>query len=203
MVVENAPGVGGWGGSCTCPDGSVFQVGDLNDYCGSLACVNGQAGTCNEDEGAWSSRSVTCDTSINMEIDGGRRLQPSSDGPTPAPPQIPKIVEVKYTAEGDISDYIEMKSQIAHMMAQQLNLAPYMVELHLEAGSVLLHFIIKAATMAMAREIKEMFHSDMWMDPNTVSANLGLPCEQAAAGMRRYESPIGSRRCGVPRRRPS
>merc|ERR1712138_246870 len=26
QVIENAVGVGGWGGLCTCPDGSAYQV---------------------------------------------------------------------------------------------------------------------------------------------------------------------------------
>ena len=40
-VQEFAPGVGGHGGTCTCPDGSVYQVGDNYDNCGSLACEGG------------------------------------------------------------------------------------------------------------------------------------------------------------------
>jgi len=60
IVEENAAGVDGWGGDCTCDDGSVYQVGDNGDYCGSLACVGGSSGTCNSFEGAWSRRKVTC-----------------------------------------------------------------------------------------------------------------------------------------------
>jgi len=60
LVEENAPGVGEWGGSCTCPDGSVYQVGDNIDHCGSLACIGGVSGTCNRDHGEWSRRKVTC-----------------------------------------------------------------------------------------------------------------------------------------------
>jgi len=52
--------VGGHGGSCTCPDGSVYQVGDNYNGCGSLACVGGVSGTCNRFNGAWSYRKVTC-----------------------------------------------------------------------------------------------------------------------------------------------
>ena len=60
-VLENAPGVGGWGGSCTCPDGSIYWVGDNNDSCGSLACVGGTAGTCNKNANdKWKNRKVTC-----------------------------------------------------------------------------------------------------------------------------------------------
>lgn len=39
-------GVGGFGGSCTCPDGQTYQVGDNLDDCGSLACHGGVPGTC-------------------------------------------------------------------------------------------------------------------------------------------------------------
>jgi hypothetical protein len=41
-------GVGTWGGTCTCPSGEVYYVGDNNDYCGSLACNGGVAGTCDQ-----------------------------------------------------------------------------------------------------------------------------------------------------------
>jgi len=58
IVKENQ--AGSWGGSCTCPDGSVYQVGDNDDYCGSLACVGGISGECNESDGPWSGRKVTC-----------------------------------------------------------------------------------------------------------------------------------------------
>eukprot|EP00493_Phyllostaurus_siculus_P025902 UN26247 len=60
IVEDNAPNTGGWGGSCTCPDGSVYQVGDNDNSCGSLACFGGHSGTCNKWNGAWSHRKVTC-----------------------------------------------------------------------------------------------------------------------------------------------
>ena len=53
-------GVGIYGGTCTCPDGSVYQVGDQLDSCGSLACVNGVAGECHKKSGEWSFRKVIC-----------------------------------------------------------------------------------------------------------------------------------------------
>ena len=40
------PGVGGWGGICTCPDGHEYEVGDNMDACASLACVGGTSGAC-------------------------------------------------------------------------------------------------------------------------------------------------------------
>jgi hypothetical protein len=49
-----------WGGSCTCPDGQVYQVSDNGDGCGSLACEGGISGECNRKSGWWSMRKVTC-----------------------------------------------------------------------------------------------------------------------------------------------
>jgi len=46
IVEHNAPNVGSWGGSCTCPDGTIYQVGDNMDACRSLACVGGVSGKC-------------------------------------------------------------------------------------------------------------------------------------------------------------
>jgi len=40
--------VGGWGGTCTCPDGETQYVGDNLDGCKSIACVGGVAGKCTE-----------------------------------------------------------------------------------------------------------------------------------------------------------
>jgi len=62
-VEENAISVGGWGGSCTCSDGQVYQVGDNVDQCNSMACIDGIPGECNEGVGVWSNRKVTCATS--------------------------------------------------------------------------------------------------------------------------------------------
>jgi hypothetical protein len=60
QVIENAPGVGGWGGTCTCPNGQTYHVGDLNNYCRSLACYGGRAGTCNRRHGPGAGRKVIC-----------------------------------------------------------------------------------------------------------------------------------------------
>ena len=60
VVEENVPGVGGWGGTCRCPDGNGYEVGDNGDFCISLACINGQMVNCNQNDGAWSRQKVTC-----------------------------------------------------------------------------------------------------------------------------------------------
>ena len=57
---ETNAGTGGWGGTCTCPDGQQYEVGDEMNGCGSLACTGGTSGTCTRAGGAWSRNKVTC-----------------------------------------------------------------------------------------------------------------------------------------------
>merc|ERR1711934_109080 len=59
-VQRNAPGVGGWGGTCTCPNGQKYQVGDNNDSCKSLACVGGQSGKCGSNNPGGAHVKVSC-----------------------------------------------------------------------------------------------------------------------------------------------
>ena len=60
LVLHLAGGVGEWGGTCTCPDGRVYSVGDNLDLCASLACAGGESGACHQSAGPWSYRSVEC-----------------------------------------------------------------------------------------------------------------------------------------------
>lgn len=70
-VEEDAPGVGGWGGECRCPNGDVYMVGDNNNECGALggaalACVGGTPGICQRYvNSAWKGRRVTCAESFD------------------------------------------------------------------------------------------------------------------------------------------
>lgn len=63
-VYQQTPGVGNWGGKCTCPDGQEYYVGDNADACKSLACDGGISGSCSESgangKGGWK---VTCGSS--------------------------------------------------------------------------------------------------------------------------------------------
>ena len=69
VVEENVQGVGGWGGECKCPDGQIYQVGDNGDSCGSLACVNGKAGTCTKEyDGGRAGRKVTCGGKTHFSV---------------------------------------------------------------------------------------------------------------------------------------
>ena len=58
--VGGAHGV--WGGSCTCPNGQVYQVADQGSACASLACVGGtpDLAHCNHGGGSWSGNKVVC-----------------------------------------------------------------------------------------------------------------------------------------------
>mgnify|MGYP007078110217 CR=1 FL=1 len=62
----SAEGGGIWGGSCTCPDGKIYQVGDEANFCKSLTCIGGIAGKCNKAVGPWTHRKVTCGIKIKM-----------------------------------------------------------------------------------------------------------------------------------------
>jgi len=60
--VESVDWVGEWGGTCTCPDGTQYQVGDVLWDCGALACYGGQMGTCHKYvDPKWSRKKVKCD----------------------------------------------------------------------------------------------------------------------------------------------
>jgi len=59
-IESSVAGVGGWGGTCTCPSGETYQVGDNEDSCGSLACVNGVSGKCGSDNPGGANVRVTC-----------------------------------------------------------------------------------------------------------------------------------------------
>ena len=64
-VEEKVAGVGSYGGSCTCPNGQTYQVGDNNDSCGSMACYGGVKGACESESEtkvahSRAGRKVTC-----------------------------------------------------------------------------------------------------------------------------------------------
>jgi len=67
IVEENVPEVGGWSGTCKCPNGEIYKVGDNHDSCGSLACVNGISGECVRGDFSGAQRRVTCAQNIVEE----------------------------------------------------------------------------------------------------------------------------------------
>jgi len=66
-------GAGGWGGTCECPDGQQFEVGDNWDACRSLACEGGKMINCNRHwNSKWAGRRVNCNRKggVQMEVCG-------------------------------------------------------------------------------------------------------------------------------------
>ena len=63
VVEYNVPGIGGWGGTCTCADGQVYQVGDTGG-CAAIACINGLSGPCSNNNPGGAGVRVTCAQSI-------------------------------------------------------------------------------------------------------------------------------------------
>jgi len=121
IVEENAPGVGGWGGSCTCPDGSVYQVGDNGDGCETLACIGGTSGPCNEEEGPWSSRKVTC-APLSDDSDPTLPDPVDEDDTNDSDPTSPEPVEISaLTDEFSGSSVDESKWEIMHFDASWKN----------------------------------------------------------------------------------
>jgi len=118
IVEENAPGVGGWGGECTCPDGSVYQVGDNGDACGTLACIDGTSSPdCNRSEGPWSFRKVTC----NTDLEPSETTLPASDDLTSSPANEIKTEISALTDEFSGSAVDESKWNIMHFDASWKN----------------------------------------------------------------------------------
>jgi len=101
VVEERAPRVGGWGGSCTCPDGSVYQVGDNYDYCGSLACHGGISGTCNRKHGEWSYRKVTCGAPLDSNLLNTAFVKGPKQGCEPGYMQPQSAADCKTIAEAN------------------------------------------------------------------------------------------------------
>eukprot|EP00966_Prymnesium_polylepis_P324921 7380920-Prymnesium_polylepis.1 len=84
--IENDGSVGVWGGTCTCPDGQVYLVGDENNACATMACENGVAGLCNHYFSLWAHRRVKC-----FLIPSPPPMQPPSMPPPLSPsPQLPR-----------------------------------------------------------------------------------------------------------------
>lgn len=60
LLFKDERNAGDWGGTCTCPDGSEYFVGDSMNHCGSLACVGGWQGVCHRAYGPWSGMRAVC-----------------------------------------------------------------------------------------------------------------------------------------------
>jgi len=117
IVQENAPGVGGWGGECTCPDGSVYQVGDNGDSCETLACIGGTYSLCNHQAGLWSHRKVIC----NLDVQPAETTLPAPVDLTSSPTNEITTDISELTDEFSGSSVDESKWNIMHFDASWKN----------------------------------------------------------------------------------
>jgi FAD binding domain len=84
-VYVGFPEVGDWGGTCTCPNGSVYRVGDNGDACSSLACIGGVAGTCSEANAGGEGYRVICDTTVQSPTTPPASTSAANETMAPAP----------------------------------------------------------------------------------------------------------------------
>jgi len=81
LIEENVPEVGGWSGTCTCPNGQQYKVGDNHNGCRSLACIGGVSSGCSRNDRSGLNRRVTC---------APQPPQPQPPQPQPPQPQPPQ-----------------------------------------------------------------------------------------------------------------
>ena len=103
-LTENAPNVGTFHGTCTCPDGSEYTVGDNVNQCASLACYGGVAGQCyksNVDPALPQGLMVECNVTAPSP-------PPSPPPPSPPPPSPPPYPPSSPSPLAPGHDYVEM-----------------------------------------------------------------------------------------------
>lgn len=86
VVTRNDATVGVWGGTCTCPDGQTYLVGDLLNKCASMACEGGVTGPCNHYLSHWKGVRVKCNTDPPLPPNRPPAAPPVS--PPPLPPLV-------------------------------------------------------------------------------------------------------------------
>lgn len=87
---------GGWGGSCTCPDGKVYQVSDNNSNGKELACYGGVSGKINRFSGPWSGKSVTC--APKVKASEPKSSEPKSSEPKSSEPKSSGLKDYVYNS---------------------------------------------------------------------------------------------------------
>jgi len=154
VVTEGDETVGVWGGTCTCPDGEVYLVGDQNDLCASLACEGGEPGLCNHYVSLWQHRRVTCYNGL---------LPPPS--PPSWPPQLPPS---------------PMPPPLPTSPAQQKKTKKMMSRAHqMKAG----HGVPNGSTFNESNVLSDQLlaHSDSLNRGVTAESAPGLPAESSSA----------------------
>merc|ERR1712010_417377 len=140
-VQRNAPGVGGWGGTCTCPNGQKYQVGDNNDSCKSLACVGGQSGKCGSNNPGGAHVKVSCAPAAKKvgctkaDVDRAFKADSAAAASLKANPACKMILEAR-SAASKVKERGEKakKSEVAAKKSNQLSANERRVKAH-EKGS--------------------------------------------------------------------
>eukprot|EP00494_Astrolonche_serrata_P006893 UN06918 len=112
-VIENAIGVGGWSGQCTCPNGQSYWVGDHNNWCGSIACVNGDAGQCFWGNTNGKRRKVICHTAEGDDMSCKRKFTVTMTGNC-LTGEYPDVPAVQYYKENKfivaVKEHLQIKN---------------------------------------------------------------------------------------------
>ena len=67
LVVKNDKDAGGWSGTCKCPDGESYKVGDKHTGCRALACEGGVSSGCDRNDTSGKYTKVIC-SSVNQHV---------------------------------------------------------------------------------------------------------------------------------------
>ena len=221
ILETNVADVGEWGGTCTCPNGNVYNVGDNNDGCGSLACIGGIPGVCGQNNPGGAYRRVTCGV--------GPPFPPPSPPPPPLPPPLPPPspptpdncpVCMECDNANNLQDEVQEEScpdglggsscQVSNRLASRSHVAEYPVRIFSCYGCTTSRNVLTAEPSALDVYIHRRLRGTIWrsnvwrtrrryMYPWSPSVALGRP----TARIRLRNSGLGvslSLLCDPPRR---
>jgi len=191
QVEYNVPGVGGWGGTCTCPDGIVYQVGDNGDYCQTLACIGGVSGPCGSNNPGGAHVRVTCAPPSPPPTPPSPPSPPPSPPPSsPSPPPSPDValvpdvtngltaapafVVVTVTASGSVSDYQNSTSALEASFAAQAGVYPSQVSIVITASNATTAVQVTAASQVTTASASVLITATINVPATTASGVASL-----------------------------
>jgi hypothetical protein len=187
---------GNWGGTCTCPNGQTYEVGDNNDNCGSLACEGGVSGTCHRKPGPWSRRRVQCacvsgDARLRLRggVGGGNATRAPATAPTAAsvaasvalPARAFDAPPVEQAQQQAAESPVEAASRRAAAAVWEASRAAYGEDMHGQPG----HHHAGASTAAAAAALAASSRADA---PASAPTPLELDRAAEAAAIRDFEA---------------
>ena len=182
---------GNWGGTCTCPNGQTYDVGDNNDGCGSLACEGGVAGTCHRKPGPWSRRRVQCACVSDDARRGLRGGNATTTAPTAAsvaasvalPARAFDAPPVEQAQQQAAESPVEAASRRAAAAVWEASRAAYGEDMHGQPGH--LDHAAGASTAAAAAALAASSRADA---PASAPTPLELDRAAEAAAIRDFEA---------------